>query len=138
MARLKLANVVEVRGALDVLLQGYGLRGGSAAVFEQLLAASPLGASALQCCNQNAKVLADNGGRPHTKETLANEMARIKRRLNKDAHPNITAAQYRIKGERLLLARDGLSESDVEMLSCVLHSHGYQVEIVDEAQLTAS
>ena len=135
LARLRLANVVELRGALDACLQSHQLRGGSVDVFAQLLAASAHGATAVQCCNRDANVLGDNGERPHTVETLAAELARIKRRLNKDAHPKKLPAAYRDKGDRLQLARDGLSDSDVAILSCLFKAYGYPVEIVDDAQL---
>ena len=134
LARLRLAGVVELRAALGVCLQSLSLHGGSAAVFAELLSTAPLGGAALQCCNLSAKVVSDNHEQPHSVQTLAAELARIMRRLNKDAHPKKSPSHYRDKGDRLLLARDGLSDSDVIISSCVLKAFGYPVEIVD-AQL---
>ena len=136
LARLRVANVTEVRAALDVCLQNRGLRGGSAAVFAQFFTRSPsAAASALDCCNKDAKVLGDNDEKEHSLETLAAELARIKRRLNKDSHPKRSSGQYHDKGDRLLLARDGLSDSDVVILSCLFTACGYPVQIVDDVQL---
>ena len=135
LARLRLANVVELRGALDVCLQSHALHGGSVKVFAELLSKSPLGAAALLCCNQDAKVLRDNNGQPHSVETLAIELARIKRRLDTDSHAKNAPATYRERDQHLLLDRDGLSDSDVAIMSCVLNAQGYPVEIVDGAEL---
>ena len=132
--RLRRANTVELRGALDVLLQSHALHGGSAKLFEELLSNSPLGTAALHCCNLDDRVVSDNG-QPHSVATLAAELARIKRRLNKDSRSKKEPAQYRVKRDRLLLARDGLSDSDVVIVSCLLKAFGYPVEIVDDAQL---
>lgn len=132
LVRLRLAHVVELRGALEVCLQSHALRGGSAKVFLALLSKLPLGVAALQCCNADAKVVGDNRRQLHTTETLAAELARIMRRLNKDAHPHRSPTYYKDKGDRLLLARDGLSDSDVAIVSCVLKAFGFPVDVVDD------
>ena len=137
LARLRLSGVVELRAALSACLQSHALHGGSAAAFAALLSKVPLGGSALECCNLDAKVVSDNNERPHSVQTLAAQLARIMRRLNKDSHPKKSPSHYRDKGDRLLLARDGLSDSDVAITSCVLRAFGFPVEIVDDAQLAA-
>ena len=126
---------MELRSALEVCLQSHALHGTGAKVFAALLNTAPLGRGALQCCNLDAKLLSDSGQQPHTVESLATELARIMRRLNKDAHPKKSPAHYRDKGDRLLLARNGLSDSDVAIVSCLLKAFGYPVNIVDDAQL---
>ena len=139
LGRLRLANVVDLRGALDVMLKVQEQRGSSADAFATFLAKSPHAAAALQCCSLDARVLADNPHKPElSMEWLAAELARIKRRLNTDAHPKRTGQQYRDAGDRLLLTRNGLNESDVAILSCVLNSHGFPVEIVDATKLAAA
>ena len=135
LARLRTANVVELRGALEVCVKSAGLRGGGAATFAALLATLPLGTAALSCCNQDAKVVSDNGDQLHTVDTLAQALSQIMRRLNKDLHPKNSPGHYTLRGDRLMLARNGLSDSDVVISSCVLKALGYPVEIVDEAQL---
>jgi hypothetical protein len=136
LARLRLACVVEVRGVLDMCLREANQHGSSTDVFTKLLANSPQGGKVLDCCNADDKVLSDNSGQKHTLQTLAAELARIKRRLNKDSHPQRKAAQY--TGERLLLPRDGLSASDVVIVSCLCDAFGYPVQIVDDLQLADS
>ena len=88
LGRLRLANVVELRGALDVMLKGQEQRGSSADAFATFLAKSPHAAAALQCCSLDARVLADN---PHkaelSMEWLAAELARIKRRTRTPSAP---------------------------------------------------
>jgi hypothetical protein len=132
LSRLQLSNVVELRGALEMCLKSAGLKGGGAATFAALLSTPPLGLSALSCCNQDIKVVSDNNDQPHSVDTLARALSQIMRRLNKDAHPKTSSAQYIQRAGRLLLARDGLSDSDVVILSCVLNAFGYPVEIVDD------
>ena len=136
LAKLRLANVTELRGALDVCLKSQNLRGSSAGVLAAFLAASPLcAAAALRCCNQDAKVLGDNDQKEHTAKSLSVELARIKRRFHKDSHPMTSPKQYRVNRDRLLLARDGLSDADVVVLSCFFEAYGYPVRVVDDAQL---
>ena len=129
---MRLANVVTLRGALDMVLKDAGLQGGSHATFMQLLTSSATGHDVLRCCNGNPVVLSDNCEQPHTADTLARALASIKRRLNKDAHPKRSAGWYSNAGDRLLLVRDGMSESDVQIMACVFGVHGYPVDVMEE------
>jgi hypothetical protein len=129
LSRLQLANVVELRGALEMCIKSAGLKGGSAATFAELLLTPPLGLSALRCCNHDIKIVGDNNDQLHSVETLAQALSQIMRRLNKDAHPKNNSVQYIQRGGHLLLARDGLSDSDAAITSYVLNAFGYPVEI---------
>ena len=49
--------------------------------------------------------------KPHTPESLAELLLRIRERLNNDSHVKTTAMEYRDAGDELILKADGLSEA---------------------------
>jgi hypothetical protein len=128
MTELRLARVVSVRGALDVLLRGVPGSGLDALL---VFLSTELGVATMACCNLNAKVVSDNGNRLHTLESLAQVLRDIKRRLDKDAHPGRDSQSYRDAGEYLELSPNGLSVSDVTVLACLFGAHNFPVRIVD-------
>ena len=129
---LRLAGVVTVRSALEVVLHDALPAKGEAAFVELLQ--SQLGAQALACCNSNVKVVADNGNKPHTVETLARTFQGILKRLHKDTHVGKTAQAYIDSDDFLVLSSNGLSASDVTALACLFQAHRYPVIIEGSAQ----
>ena len=129
---LRLAGVVTVRSALEVVLHDALPAKGEAAFVELLQ--SQLGAQALACCNSNVKVVADNGNKPHTVETLARTFQGILKRLHKDTHVGKTAQAYIDSDDCLVLSSNGLSASDVTALACLFQAHRYPVIIEGSAQ----
>ena len=122
---LRLAGVVSVRSALDVILQD-ALPAKGEAAFVELLQCQ-LGAQALACCNSNAKIAADNGNKPHTVATLA--FHAILKRHHKDTHVGKTAQAYIDSDDFLVLSSNGLSTSVVAALACLFQAHRYPVLI---------
>ena len=118
-------RIVDAHGALKYWLQEHDVSKDKQ-LSQYLASPAGLGSRVLACCNGSPKVVSDNGGKPHTPDTLASLLFAVKRRLNKDAHDTRTPEERR--GEAVILRQNGLSYADVCVTACFLEVHGFQVE----------
>ena len=118
-------GIVDARGALEYTLGQHDVSKDKQ-LSQYLASPAGLGSRVLACCNGSPKVVSDNGGKPHTPDTLASLLFAVKRRLNKDAHDTRTPEERR--GEAVILRQNGLSYADVCVTACFLEVHGFQVE----------
>ena len=127
---LRAHSILGVRGALELLLRVHAGGDGVEALTAYLSRVGGVGEVVLNCCNESTKVVSDNWGQPHTAASLARVIMAIKQRLNKDAHDGRTGEAYERSGDMIVLRRNGFSESDVTVLSCLLTAHKYPVRLV--------
>ena len=130
-ALLREKGILSARGALELLLDTHTECAKESELAAYLARPGDLGARTLECANAERKVLNDNGGRPHSPESLAKLIINAKRRLNKDAHDKRTPGEYVRNKDSIILRRDGLSESDVAALLCLFRTHHYPVRVAE-------
>ena len=124
-----------VRGALDTLLDDLGVEANEASLATYFVN-DVRGMSVLECCNANAKVMSDHFNKPHTAESLAELVLRIRERLNNDSHVKTTAKAYRDEGDRLVMFADGMTEAQVEVLACFFSTHEFPVHVMSRLPLS--
>ena len=125
---LRAYRVLSVRGALELLMRVHV--GGASAAELTAYFSRGVGEEVLRCCNASDKVLRDSRGRQHTAASLAAALLAIKARLNSDAHDGRSGEEYARDGDAIVLRRNGFSESDVTILSCLLTQLKYPVRFV--------
>ena len=127
---LRCQQVVCVRGALDALLGELGVEATAAALakyFEQ----DTRGAAVLDCCNTvKNEVSRDHFNKPHTAQSLAQLLLRVRERLNNDAHVKMTGKECSDSGDQLVMEANGLSEAQVQVLQCLFSAHAFPVRVV--------
>ena len=127
---LREKGIHSVRGALELLLETHTASSKEPELANYFARTDGLGAAALECANKERKVLSDNGGRPHSPQSLAKLLFLVKKRLSKDSHDKRSPEEYQRDGESIILRPDGLSESDVAVLSCFFRTHHYPVRVL--------
>ena len=126
---MRYKQVLCVRGAFDMMLDELG-REPNKASLAAYYAKDPRGAAVLKCCNADPKVIRDHFNKPHTAESLAELVLRIRERLNNDAHVKTTAKEYKDAGDHLVMFADGMSEAHVQVMGCQFPSAEFPVRVV--------
>ena len=126
---LRYKRIMCVRGALDTLLGELGVEATKASLASYFVN-DVRGMSVLECCNADAKVMRDHLNKPHTAESLAEWVLRIRERLNNESHVKTTAKAYRDEGDRLVMFADGMTEAQVEVMACFFSTHEFPVHVM--------
>ena len=132
---LRYKQIMCVRGALDTLLGDLGVAATKASLASYFVN-DVRGMSVLECCNADAKVMRDHFNKPHTAESLAEWVLRIRERLNNDSHVKTTAKAYRDEGDRLVMFADGMTEAQVEVMACFFSTHEFPVHVMSRLPLS--
>ena len=87
-------------------------------------------------CNLKPKVVSDNKHKNLTPETFSARIFAVKQRLNSDAHPRLSADEFKRHGERILLKSNGISLSDAIVLRTLFELFGYPVQFYEDNDQT--
>jgi hypothetical protein len=126
---LRYKQIMCVRGALDTLLDDLGVEAAKASLATYFVN-DVRGMSVLECCNANAKVMRDHFNKPHTAESLAEWVLRIRERLNNGSLVKTTAKAYWDEGDRLVMFADSMTEAQVEVMACFFSTHEFPVHVM--------
>ena len=135
MELLRVYEVVTLRGIIDYILKGSPGGGVALSVdtirakLEQMDKALSSDKKILACANRHDKVKQDNQQRDHSYHSLAVKLWNIRKRLHSTTHSDRSPKDVTDGGRAVLVRQNGLSESDVLLVKCLLSARNYPVQV---------